>query len=89
MFTACILPMTTALTPNAVPRSADPIKSEVDYETLAEKFRPIFADIAQGVVERERDHVLPFQQIDALKNAASAPFGCRQHTVDRVRASRN
>ncbi|MFM9259772.1 acyl-CoA dehydrogenase family protein [Rhodococcus sp. 5A-K4] len=61
--------MTTALTPNAVSRSADPIKSEVDYETLAAKFRPIFADIAQAVVERERDHVLPFQQIDALKKA--------------------
>ncbi|MFC9358154.1 acyl-CoA dehydrogenase family protein, partial [Rhodococcus sp. NPDC057014] len=50
-------------------RAAQPIASETDYDTLAARFRPLFADIAEGVVERERDHVLPYEQIDALKKA--------------------
>ncbi|KAF0958119.1 acyl-CoA dehydrogenase family protein [Rhodococcus sp. T7] len=50
-------------------RAAQPIASETDYDTLAARFRPLFADIAEGVVERERDHVLPYEQIDALKRA--------------------
>jgi alkylation response protein AidB-like acyl-CoA dehydrogenase len=50
-------------------RAAPPIASETDYNTLANTFRPIFSDIAEGVVQRERDHVLPYEQIDALKRA--------------------
>ncbi|WP_297830967.1 acyl-CoA dehydrogenase family protein [Pseudomonas sp.] len=40
-----------------------------DYETLAERFRPIFARIAEGAVERERNRTLPFEPIKWLKEA--------------------
>lgn len=46
-----------------------PIASEISYERLAQQFRPIFAEIRKGVVQRERDHVLPYEQLDALKAA--------------------
>jgi alkylation response protein AidB-like acyl-CoA dehydrogenase len=41
-----------------------------DYETLTERFRPIFARIAEGAVERERTRTLPFEPIKWLKEAA-------------------
>ncbi|XBT41810.1 acyl-CoA dehydrogenase family protein [Pseudomonas viridiflava] len=40
-----------------------------DYETLAARFRPIFARIAEGSVERERTRSLPFEPIRWLKEA--------------------
>ncbi|MCX5540059.1 acyl-CoA dehydrogenase family protein [Paraburkholderia sp. CNPSo 3076] len=40
-----------------------------DYEPLASRFRPIFARIAEGVLERERDRRLPYEQIEWLKAA--------------------
>ncbi|WP_104181867.1 acyl-CoA dehydrogenase family protein [Arthrobacter sp. B0490] len=40
-----------------------------DYETVAAKYRPIFERIAAGALEREQDRVLPFEQIEWLKNA--------------------
>ncbi|WP_433704794.1 acyl-CoA dehydrogenase family protein [Paraburkholderia sacchari] len=40
-----------------------------DYERLASRFRPIFARIAEGVLERERDRTLPHEQIEWLKAA--------------------
>ncbi|GHG53646.1 monooxygenase [Sinomonas cellulolyticus] len=43
-----------------------------DYETLANRFRPIFAKIAEGASRREQDHQLPFAEIREL---ASAGFG--------------
>jgi len=45
---------------------------DVDYETLAERFRPIFDRIAEGASARERDHQLPYAQI---KELTSAGFG--------------
>jgi alkylation response protein AidB-like acyl-CoA dehydrogenase len=39
------------------------------YEALAEPFRPLFARIAAEAVEREQKRVLPFDQIEALKQA--------------------
>ncbi|UHD43847.1 monooxygenase [Aureimonas altamirensis] len=39
------------------------------YETLAARFRPIFADIRSGAVEREVNRGLPIAEIDALKRA--------------------
>jgi alkylation response protein AidB-like acyl-CoA dehydrogenase len=39
------------------------------YETLAEKFRPIFQRIGQDPAERERNRTLPFDQIGWLKKA--------------------
>jgi len=40
-----------------------------DYEQLAQRFRPIFAKIAAGAVERERSRSLPYEQINWLKEA--------------------
>ncbi|TDG02348.1 monooxygenase [Paraburkholderia guartelaensis] len=40
-----------------------------DYERLASRFRPIFARIAEGVLERERARSLPYEQIEWLKAA--------------------
>lgn len=40
-----------------------------DYEQLAARFRPIFARIAEGAVERERNRVLPYEQVKWLKEA--------------------
>lgn len=40
-----------------------------DYATLAARFRPIFARIAEGAVARERDRVLPYEPIQWLKEA--------------------
>lgn len=39
------------------------------YETLAAPFRPIFAEIGAGAVERELTRTLPFDAIGALKQA--------------------
>ena len=40
-----------------------------DYEALPARFRPIFARIAEGAVERERSRTLPFEPIQWLKHA--------------------
>lgn len=40
-----------------------------DYDALAARFRPIFARIAEGAVERERTRTLPFEPIKWLKQA--------------------
>jgi len=40
-----------------------------DYETLAARFRPLFARIAEGAVERERERQLPVEPIRWLKEA--------------------
>ena len=42
---------------------------EVDYETLAARFRPIFARIAAGASAREQDHRLPYEEIKELTRA--------------------
>ncbi|MEM8258500.1 acyl-CoA dehydrogenase family protein, partial [Morganella morganii] len=39
------------------------------YELLAQRFRPIFARIAEGAVERERQRELPHEAIAWLKQA--------------------
>ncbi len=43
--------------------------AEVDYESIAGKFRPIFARIAVGASAREQDHLLPYEQIRELTDA--------------------
>lgn len=40
-----------------------------NYEQLAERFRPLFARIRQGAIERELQHQLPFEQIEWLKQS--------------------
>lgn len=45
------------------------LSTGTDYERLAARFRPIFARIAEGAVERERSRSLPHEQIKWLKEA--------------------
>lgn len=40
-----------------------------DYDALAARFRPIFAEIAEGAVRRELDRALPEREIRRLKEA--------------------
>ncbi len=46
-----------------------PLSSGTDYQTLAERFRPIFGRIAAGALEREQSRSLPFEQVKWLKEA--------------------
>lgn len=46
-----------------------PLSTGTDYERLASRFRPIFARIAEGAVERERTRSLPHEQLRWLKEA--------------------
>ncbi|MET1067881.1 MAG: acyl-CoA dehydrogenase family protein [Pseudomonas prosekii] len=47
----------------------NPLSTGTDYQTLAARFRPIFARIAAGAVEREQRRRLPFEPIEWLKQA--------------------
>ncbi|SDT38095.1 Acyl-CoA dehydrogenase [Pseudomonas asplenii] len=47
----------------------NPLSLGVDYESLAERFRPIFARIADGAVQRELNRELPHEPIQWLKQA--------------------
>lgn len=40
-----------------------------EYEALAAKYRPVFARIAEGLLDRERERRLPFEQVQWLKEA--------------------
>ena len=57
--TALNLASTAAVTPT--------LSLGTDYERLATRFRPIFARIAEGTLERERNRTLPYEQIEWLK----------------------
>ena len=45
------------------------LSTGTDYEPLAAKFRPIFARIAEGALERERSRSLPHEPVTWLKQA--------------------
>lgn len=45
------------------------LSAGTDYEQLANRFRPIFARIAEGALERERNRTLPHEAIEWLKKA--------------------
>ncbi|ROM72673.1 monooxygenase [Pseudomonas brassicacearum] len=45
------------------------LSTGTDYEALAERFRPIFARIQAGALEREQTRSLPFEQVKWLKEA--------------------
>jgi alkylation response protein AidB-like acyl-CoA dehydrogenase len=40
-----------------------------DYEALANRFRPIFAEIEQGALKRETERTLPYEPVKWLKQA--------------------
>ncbi|WGO91205.1 acyl-CoA dehydrogenase family protein [Pseudomonas viciae] len=45
------------------------LSTGTDYQALAERFRPIFARIQSGALEREQTRSLPFEQVKWLKEA--------------------
>lgn len=45
------------------------ISTGADYEAVAAKYRPLFAKIEAGAVEREQNRILPYEQIQWLKEA--------------------
>jgi len=45
------------------------LSTGTDYEALAERFRPTFARIQAGALEREQSRSLPFEQVKWLKEA--------------------
>jgi alkylation response protein AidB-like acyl-CoA dehydrogenase len=45
------------------------LSTGTDYEALAGRFRPLFAEIARGAAERDRARILPHEAIAALKAA--------------------
>ncbi|MDQ0754377.1 acyl-CoA dehydrogenase family protein [Arthrobacter sp. B3I4] len=53
----------------AAPATAPATSTEPGYEALAERFRPVFARIAEGSLAREQDRVLPFEQVRWLNEA--------------------
>lgn len=50
-------------------RFIEDLSISADYEKVAGKYRPIFEKITQGVVEREQNRELPYEQINWLKHA--------------------
>lgn len=48
------------------PTSTAPVST---YQRLAERFRPVFAEIASGATDREINRTLPFEQIRLLRDA--------------------
>lgn len=51
------------------PQVASSLSSGADYESLIQKFRPVFQKIADTAVERERSRTLPYDAIAWLKQA--------------------
>ena len=53
----------------ASPAAARATSAEAEFEHLAERFRPVFACIAEGALAREQDRVLPFEPVRWLNEA--------------------
>jgi len=45
------------------------LSEEAKYQALSERFAGLFAHIAEGAKQREQDRVLPFEQVQWLKDA--------------------
>ncbi|MCG2623333.1 acyl-CoA dehydrogenase family protein [Arthrobacter sp. I2-34] len=59
--------MSTTVTEPATRPAAAP--DEARYAALAQRFRPVFARIAAGALEREQQRILPHEQVRWLKEA--------------------
>ncbi|MEL4073202.1 acyl-CoA dehydrogenase family protein [Ochrobactrum sp. GPK 3] len=40
-----------------------------DFERLAKRFRPVFDEIKQGAIARDRDRLLPYEAVDLLRKS--------------------
>ncbi|MCH4249063.1 MAG: acyl-CoA dehydrogenase family protein [Acinetobacter populi] len=56
------------------------IAYSADYKVLAQKYRPIFDQIAAGALQREKERILPFEPIQWLKQAG---FGAVRIPVEQ------
>ncbi|MFU8927601.1 acyl-CoA dehydrogenase family protein [Acinetobacter puyangensis] len=56
------------------------IAYSADYKALAQKYRPIFDQIADGALQREKERILPFEPIQWLKQAG---FGAVRIPVEQ------
>ncbi|QCY46011.1 Acyl-CoA dehydrogenase [Glutamicibacter creatinolyticus] len=54
--------------------------ADEQYERLAATFRPVFAQIAEGAAHRDRERILPFEQVGLLNRER---FGALRVPVDR------
>ncbi|MCW4465935.1 acyl-CoA dehydrogenase [Glutamicibacter sp. MNS18] len=54
--------------------------ADEQYEQLAAIFRPVFAQIAAGAAQRDRDRILPFEQVGLLNRER---FGALRLPVER------
>lgn len=69
--------------------TASPLPVGTDYETLANRFRPLFRKIAAGTLEREQARELPHEPIRWLKQAGFGAVRGRLNTVAPERPSAN
>ena len=49
--------------------------STAEYPELADRFRPVFAKIAEGALERETERRLPYDQVSWLREAGFGHSG--------------
>ncbi|WP_043288231.1 acyl-CoA dehydrogenase family protein [Paraburkholderia oxyphila] len=59
----------TTLNPTETTPDSSSLSRGTDYESLAARFRPIFARIAAGTLEREQSRALPYEPVEWLKSA--------------------
>ncbi|MGP9650558.1 acyl-CoA dehydrogenase family protein [Glutamicibacter sp. 287] len=45
------------------------LSPEATYQRLAERFAPVFARVGEGATQREQQRILPFEQVQWLKDA--------------------
>ena len=45
------------------------LSEEARYAALSARFQPVFARIAEGALERESNHVLPFEPVAWLRDS--------------------
>jgi alkylation response protein AidB-like acyl-CoA dehydrogenase len=64
-----VIPASLESMPYPFPAPSQPAASAPDYETLAARFRPIFARIAERAAEREHVRELPFDAVGWLRDA--------------------
>jgi|GEM_PF-6648221 len=57
-----------------------------EYEDLAQRFRPLFARIREGAVDRELERRLPIQELNGSRKQVSPRFAYPRHTAARAPA---
>lgn len=53
----------------SLPKPVWPFVPDDDYEAIAARFRPIFDEIREGAIARDRDRTLPIKELELLREA--------------------